>query len=133
MPNRFGLYLARFARAHFPNWFDLFHVSQLHHEFFSRFLGALVSRHEVTKTIFTLMYTENLHTHADKYLDHSSDHDNQHKVSVARTLIHRDISLPSTHERKQNELDDLGNTSPGNDVQRKWKIKAQFIVLVYKL
>jgi hypothetical protein len=110
MPNRFRVYLAKIAHAHFPNWFDLFHGSFASR--ILRFLGALVSRHE--DNINADVYRKS--THVDKYLDHSSDHDNQHKVSVARTLIHRDISLPRTHERKQKELDHLGNTSPGNDI-----------------
>lgn len=113
-----GYCLARIAHAHqFPNWFDLFHVSFALRVL--RFLGALVSRLE--DNINVDVYRKP--TRVDKYLDHNFDQDNQHKASAARTLIHRAISLPSTHERKQKEQDHLGNTSPGNDIQRKWKIR----------
>lgn len=42
-------------------------------------------------------------THTDKYLDYSSHHDKQHKISTARTLFHRAATLPNTDEGKQDE------------------------------
>ena len=38
-------------------------------------------------------------THTDRYLDYSS----QHKISTARTLLHRAPLLPNTNEGKQQE------------------------------
>ena len=40
-------------------------------------------------------------THTDRYLDYSSHHDKQHKISTARTLLHRAVHLPNTNEGKQ--------------------------------
>ena len=52
-------------------------------------------------------------THTDRYLDYSSHHDKQHKISTARTLLHRAAHLPYTNEGKQQEkhhvLDALRN------------------------
>ena len=42
-------------------------------------------------------------THADGYLDYSSHHDKQHKISTARTLLHRATHLPNTNQGKQQE------------------------------
>ncbi len=39
-------------------------------------------------------------THTDRYLDYSSHHDKQHKISTARTLLHRAANLPNASERK---------------------------------
>ena len=52
-------------------------------------------------------------THTDRYLDYSSHHDKQHKISTARTLLHRAAHLPNTNEGKKQEkhhvLDALRN------------------------
>ena len=42
-------------------------------------------------------------THTDRYLDYNSHHDKQHKISTARTLLHRAAHLPNTEEGKQQE------------------------------
>ena len=42
-------------------------------------------------------------THTDSYLDYSSHHDKQHKISTARTLLHRAAHFPNTNEGKQQE------------------------------
>ena len=44
-------------------------------------------------------------THTDRYLDYNSHHDKQHKISTARTLLHRAAHLPNTNEGKQQEQD----------------------------
>ncbi len=44
-------------------------------------------------------------THTDRYLDYNSHHDKQHKISTARTLLHRAAHLPNTNEGKQQEKD----------------------------
>ena len=38
-----------------------------------------------------------------RYFDYSSHHDKQHKISTARTLLHRAAHLPNTNEGKQQE------------------------------
>ena len=43
-------------------------------------------------------------THTDRYLDFNSHHDLKHKISTARTLIHRAQTLPNTYTGKQDEL-----------------------------
>ena len=52
-------------------------------------------------------------THTDRYLDYSSHHDKQHKISTARTLLHRAAHLPNRNEGKHQEkhqvLDALRN------------------------
>ena len=52
-------------------------------------------------------------THTDRCLDYSSHHDKQHKISTARTLLHRAAHLPNTNEGKKQEkhhvLDALRN------------------------
>ena len=49
-------------------------------------------------------------THTDRYLDFNSHHDIKHKISAARTLIHRALTLPSTHASKQDELNHITTT-----------------------
>ena len=48
-------------------------------------------------------------THTDRYLDYNSHHQHKHKVSTARTLIHRALTLPNTEERRDNELEYINN------------------------
>ena len=43
-------------------------------------------------------------THTDRYVDYNSHHERKHKISTARTLIHRALTLPNTEEGKPNEL-----------------------------
>ena len=43
-------------------------------------------------------------THTDKYLDFHSHHDNNHKISTAATLIHRDINLPNSQTGRDQEI-----------------------------
>jgi hypothetical protein len=43
--------------------------------------------------------------HTDIYLDYNSHHDKQHKISTARTLLHRAAHLPNTNEGKRQEKD----------------------------
>ena len=47
-------------------------------------------------------------THTDRYLDFNSHHDLKHKISTARTLIHRAQTLPNTG--KQDELNHITTT-----------------------
>ena len=49
-------------------------------------------------------------THTDRYLDFNSHHDIKHKISAARTLIHRALTLPSTHASEQDELNHTRTT-----------------------
>ena len=49
-------------------------------------------------------------THTDRYLDFNSHHDIKHKISAARTLIHKALTLPSTHASKQDELNHITTT-----------------------
>ena len=64
------------------------------------FLDSLVSRKNGTIAIDVYRKP----THADGYLDYSSHHDKQHKISAARTLIHRSSHLPDSEEGKVREL-----------------------------
>ena len=56
------------------------------------FLDTLITRHCNNLKIDVFWKP----THTDRYLDFNSHHDIKHKISVARTLIHRAITLPST-------------------------------------
>ena len=49
-------------------------------------------------------------THTDRYLDFKSHHDIKHKISTARTLIHRAQTLLNTHISKQDELSHITTT-----------------------
>ena len=49
-------------------------------------------------------------THTDRYLDFNSHHDLKHKISTARTLIHRAQTLPNTYTGKQDELNHITTT-----------------------
>ena len=53
-------------------------------------------------------------THTDRYLDYSSHHDKQHKISTARTLLHRAAHLPNTNEGKQQEKHHVLNALRNN-------------------
>ena len=48
--------------------------------------------------------------HTDRYLDFNSHHDIKHKISTARTLIHRAQTLTNTHTSKQDELNHITTT-----------------------
>ena len=56
-------------------------------------------------------------THTDKYLDYNSHHQHKHKTSTAKTLIHRALTLPSTEEGRNNELQYVKNTLRANNYQ----------------
>ena len=64
------------------------------------FLDTVVSRED--GTISVDVYRKP--TNTDRYLDFQSHHDKQHKASVASTLIHRALNLPSTADKKTREL-----------------------------
>ena len=49
-------------------------------------------------------------THTDRYLDFNSHHDIKHKISTARTLLHRAKTLPTKHTSKQDELNHITTT-----------------------
>ena len=49
-------------------------------------------------------------THTDRYLDFNSHHDLKHKISTARTLIHRAQTLPNTYTGKQDERNHITTT-----------------------
>jgi hypothetical protein len=49
-------------------------------------------------------------THTDRYLDFNSHHDIKHKISTARTLIHRAQTLPTKHTSKQDKLNHITTT-----------------------
>ena len=57
------------------------------------FLDTLITRHVNNLKIDVFRNP----THTDRYLDFNSHHDIKHKISAARTLIHRALTLPSTH------------------------------------
>ena len=42
-------------------------------------------------------------TNTDRYLNYSSPHDKQHKISMAQALLHRASMLPNTNVGKQQE------------------------------
>ena len=48
-------------------------------------------------------------THTDKSLDYNSHHQHKHKTRTAKTLIHGALTLPSTEEGRNNELDYVKN------------------------
>ena len=54
-------------------------------------------------------------THTDKYLDYNSHHQHKHKTSTAKTLIRRALTLPSTEEGRNNELDYVKNALRTNN------------------
>lgn len=54
-------------------------------------------------------------THTDRYLDYNSHHQQKHKASTARTLIHRALTLPSTEEGRTNELEHVKNALRANN------------------
>ena len=64
------------------------------------FLDSLVSRKNGTIAIDVYRKP----THTDRYLDYSSHHDKQHKISATRTLIHRSSLLPNSEEGKVREF-----------------------------
>ena len=74
-------------------------------------------------------------THTDRYLDYSSHHDKQHKISTARTLLHRAAHLPNTNEGKQQEkhhvLDALRNNGYPkiflDEVEKRSGRKTEFV------
>ena len=43
-------------------------------------------------------------THTDRYLDYTSHHEKNHKLSTAATLLHRASNLPNTEEGKRKKL-----------------------------
>ena len=47
-------------------------------------------------------------THTDRYLDFNSHHKIKHKISTARTLIHRAHTLPNACSGKEDELNRIG-------------------------
>ena len=67
------------------------------------FLDTLITRHGNNLKID--VFRKPTHTH--RYLDFNSQHDIKHKLSAARTLIHRALTLPSTHASKQDELNHI--------------------------
>ena len=64
------------------------------------FLDTLVSRND--GLIFIDVYRKP--THTDRYLNYLSHHDQKHKISTATTLINRSLSLPTTDESREREL-----------------------------
>ena len=58
-------------------------------------------------------------THTDRYLDFNSHHDLKHKISSARTLIHRAQTLPNTHTGKQDEVNHITTTLKCNSYPNK--------------
>ena len=69
-------------------------------------LDTLITRHGNNLKIDVLRKP----THTHRYLDFNSHHDIKHKISAARTLIHRALTLPSTHASKQDELNHTRTT-----------------------
>ena len=63
------------------------------------FLDTLVARDN--GFLITNVYRKP--THTDKYLDYTSHHDKNHKVSTALSLLYRAAILPNTNEGKQAE------------------------------
>jgi hypothetical protein len=59
-------------------------------------------------------------THTDRYLDYNSHHDKRHKVSTARTLLHKAATLPNTDEGKQQERKHVINTLMSNGYPKKF-------------
>ena len=70
------------------------------------FLDTLITRHGNRLKIDV----EETYAHTDRYLDFNSHHDIKHKISAARTLIHKALTLPSTHASKQDELNHISTT-----------------------
>ena len=70
------------------------------------FLDTLITRHGNNLKIDVFRKP----THTDRYLDFNSHRDIKHKISAARTLIHRALTLPSTHATKQDELNHIRTT-----------------------
>ena len=57
--------------------------------------------------------------HTDRYLVFNSHHDIKYKISMARTLIYRAQTLPSTHNSKQDELNHIKTTLKCNGYPEK--------------
>ena len=74
-------------------------------------------------------------THTDRYLDYNSHHDKQHKISTARTLLHREAHLPNTNEGKQQEKDRVFDALRSNgypkifldEVEKRRARKTEFV------
>ena len=64
------------------------------------FLDTTTTRHS-DGSITTSVYRKP--THTDKYLDYNSHHHQQHKRSVATTLLNRSNTIPTTEEEKLHE------------------------------
>ena len=56
-------------------------------------------------------------THTDQYLNWSSNHPLQHKMSVARTLLERAESTPSNQKEKEKELQHIREALSANGYQ----------------
>ena len=69
-------------------------------------LDTLITRHGNNLKIDVLSKP----THTDRYLDFNSHHNIKHKISAARTSMHRALTLPSTHASKQDELNHTRTT-----------------------
>ena len=71
-------------------------------------LDTLITRHGNNLKIDVLSKP----THTDRYLDFNfnSHHNIKHKISAARTSMHRALTLPSTHASKQGELNHTRTT-----------------------
>ena len=79
------------------------------------FLDSLVSRKNGTIAIDVYQKP----THTDRYLDYSSNHDKQHKISAARTLIHRSSLLPNGEEVKVRKLNHVSKALVSNGCPKK--------------
>jgi hypothetical protein len=74
-------------------------------------------------------------TYTDRYLDYNSHHDKQHKISTARTLLHRAGDLPHTNEGKQQEKDRVFDALRSNgypkifldEVEKRRARKTEFV------
>jgi hypothetical protein len=74
-------------------------------------------------------------THTDRYLDYNSHHDKQHKISTARTLLHRAAHLPNTNEGKQEDFDSVFDALRSNgypkifldEVEKRRARKTEFV------
>ena len=64
------------------------------------FLDTTISRRN--EKLYIDAYRKPTHTY--RYLDYNSHHERKHKISTARTLIHRALKLSNTEEGKTNEL-----------------------------
>ena len=57
------------------------------------------------------MYTVNIHTLTDYYVDYNSHHDKQQKISTEQTLLHgAELYVIQLNEGKQQECKHLTNT-----------------------